>query len=52
MLQKLPVALEQVKAGNAAENLQIKFIKSYIPCIQQNKFIKKVYNNMMNSIKI
>ena len=30
MLQRLPVALAQVKTGNTSENLQTKFVKSYI----------------------
>ena len=30
----------------------MKSIKLYIPCIQQNKLLKKVYNNIGSSIKI
>ena len=41
MLQRLPIDLAQVKAGNAQKTYQIKSIKSHIPCIDQNKSLKK-----------
>ena len=40
-LQRLPIALTQVKAGNTSENHQMKSIKSYILCIEQKKLLKK-----------
>ena len=40
MLEKLPVALAQVKASNTSENLL------------KNKITKKVYNNILNSIQL
>ena len=51
MLQRLPIALAQVKAGNTSENLlnEIKQI-IYSPC-RANETTKNVYNNITNSIK-
>ena len=46
MLKKLPMVLAQVKAGNT----KIKFIKLYVICIEQKKLLKKVCNNIINSI--
>ena len=51
MLQRLPIALAQVKAGNTSENLlneisQIIYFLYFIIEITKN-----VYNNIMNSIK-
>ena len=40
MLQKLPIAIAQVKPGNTFENLLNKH-KLYIFCIKQNKLLKK-----------
>ena len=49
MLQRLPIALEQVKAGNASENL-LNEIKQIIYSLHRAKEItEKVYNNIMNS---
>ena len=38
MLQRLPIALAQVKAGNSSESL---LGKLFILCINQNKSLKK-----------
>ena len=52
MLQRLPIALAQVKAGNTSENL-LNEIRQIIHSLYQVKEItKKVYNNIMNSIKV
>ena len=51
MLQILPIAPEQVRAGNTSENL-LNEIKQIIYSLHRAKEItKKVYNNIMNSIK-
>ena len=48
ILQRLPVSLAQVKAGNASENL-LNEIRQIIYSLYRNKEItKKVYNNIMN----
>ena len=52
MLQRLPVALAQVKAVNASENV-LNEIRQIINSLYQAKEItKKVYNNIMNSVKL
>ena len=52
MLQRLPIALAQVKSGNASEN-ELNEIHQLIELLYQAKEIpKKVYNNIMNSIKL
>ena len=38
MLQRLPIALAQVKAGNTSGNLLNESEKSYILCIEQNNY--------------
>ena len=50
MLQRLPIALAQVKAGNNSENLlnEIRHI-IYSP-YQSKEITKKVYNNLMKSL--
>ena len=53
MLQRLPIALAQVKAGNNSENLlnEIRQIIYSIYSLYQSKEItKKVYNNLMKSL--
>ena len=52
MLQILPIALEQVKVGNTSENLlnEIRQIIHFLYWVKE--ITKKVYNNIMNSIKL
>ena len=52
MLQRLPTGLGQVKAVNTSENF-LKEIRQLIQFLCQKKEItKKVYNNIMNSIRV
>ena len=52
MLQRIPIALAQIKAGNTSENL-LNEIRQIIYSLYRTKEItKKVYNNIMNSIKL
>ena len=52
MLQRLPIALAQVKAGNNSEIL-LNEIKQIVFSLYQSKQItKKVYNNIINSINM
>ena len=53
MLQRLLIALGQVKAGNTSENL-LNQIRQIIYSLYQvkKKITKIVYNNIMNSIKV
>ena len=50
MIQRLPTALAQVKAGNNSENL-LSEIRQIIYSLYQSKEItKKVHNNLMKSL--
>ena len=51
MLQRLPLALAQVKAGNTTENLLNEFRQIIYSLYWANEITKKVYNNVMNSVK-
>ena len=52
MLQRLLIALAQVKVGNTSENL-LNEIRQIIYFLYRAKEItKKVYNNRMNAIKL
>ena len=52
MLQRLPTALAQVKAGNNSESL-LNEIRQIVYSLYQSKQIpKKVYNNIIKSINI
>ena len=41
MLQRLPIALAQMKAGNNSENLLNEIRQFFIICINQKKLLKK-----------
>ena len=52
MLQTLPIAFAQVKAGNNSESL-LNEIRQIVYSLYQSKQItKKVYNNIMKSINL
>ena len=52
MLQRLPIALAQVKVGNNSEIL-LNEIRQIVYSLYRSKEItKKVYNNIINSIKV
>ena len=52
MLKRLPIALAQVKAGNNSESL-LNEIRQIVYSLYRSKVItKKVYNNIINSIKV
>ena len=53
MVQRLPIALPQVKAGKTSENL-LNEIRQIIYSLYQVEEIitKNVYNHIMNSIKV
>ena len=52
MLQRLPLALAQVKAGNTSENLLNKIRQIIYSLHGEIEVTKKVYNNIVNSIKV
>ena len=52
MLKRLPIALAPVKAGNNSESL-LNEIRQIVYSLYRSKEItKKVYNNIINSIKV
>ena len=51
MLQRLPIVLARVKAGNDSE-ISLNEIRQIVYSLDQSKQItKKVYNNIIKSIK-
>ena len=52
MLNKLPIALVQVKAGNTSENLLNEIRQVICSLFREKEITKKVYNNVMNSINL
>ena len=52
MLQRLPIALARVKAGDTFENLLNEIRKIIYSLYQEKEITKKVYNDIMNSIKL
>ena len=52
MLQGLPISLAQIKAGNNSQSL-LNEIRQIVSSLYQSKEItKKVYNNILKSIKV
>ena len=52
MLQRLPIGLAQVKAGNNSESL-LNEIRQIVYSLYQSKQVtKKVYNNIIKSINV
>ena len=52
MIQRLPIALAQIKAGNNSESL-LNEIRQIVYYLYQSKDItKKVYNNIIKLIKV
>ena len=52
MLQRLPIALAQVKAGNNSESLLNEIRQIVYSLYQSKKITKKVYNNIIKSIQL
>ena len=52
MLQRLPIVLGQVKAGNISENLIYETCQVIYSLYQEKEITKKVYNNIMSPIKL
>ena len=51
LLQRLPIALAQVEVGNISEDL-LNEIRQIIYSLYREKITKKVYNNIINSVKV
>ena len=52
MLKRLPTALAQIKAGNNSESLLNEIIQIVYSLHRSKEITKKVYNNIINSIKV
>ena len=52
MLQRLLIALAQVKAGNNPESLWIEISQIVYSLYQSKEITKKVYNNIIKSIQL
>ena len=52
MLQRLTIALAQVKAGNTSGNLVNEIRQTIYYFNRAKEITKKVYNNIMNSIQL
>ena len=50
MLQRLPIALAQVKAGKNSENLLNEIGQIIYSLYQSKEITKKLYNNLMKSL--
>ena len=50
MLQRLPIALAQVKAGNNSENLLNEIIQIIYSLYQSKEITKRVNNNLIKSL--
>ena len=52
MLKRLPIDLAQVKAGNNSESLLNEISQIVYSLYRSKKITKKVYSNIINSIKV
>ena len=52
MLQRLPIAFAQVKAGNNSENFLNKIRQIDYSLYQLKEITKKLYNNIIKSIQL
>ena len=52
MLQRLPIALAQIKAGNNSESLLNEIRQIAYSLYQSKQITKKVYNNIIKSINV
>ena len=52
MLQRLPLALAQVKAGNISQKLLNEITQIVYSLHQSKEITKKVYNNLIKSMQL
>ena len=52
MLQRLLIALAQIKAGNNSESLLNEIMQIVYSLYRSKEITKKVYNNIIKSIKV
>ena len=51
-LQRLPIVLVQVKAGNTSKNLLNEIRQIIYFSYQEKELTEKLYNNIMNLVKV
>ena len=51
LLQRLPIALAQVKASNKSESLLNEIRQIFYSLYQSKEITKKVYNNIIKSVQ-
>ena len=52
MLQRLPIALPQIKAGSTSENLLNAITQLIYSLVPAKEITEKMYNNIMNLTKV
>ena len=52
MLQSIPIALAQIKADNNSESLLNEIRQTVYSLYRSKEIIKKLYNNIIKSIKV
>ena len=52
MLQRLPISFAQIKAGNNSQSLLNEIRQMVYSLYQSKEITKKVYNNILKSIKV
>ena len=52
MLQRFPISLAQIKAGNSSQSLLNEIRQIVYSLYQSKEIIKKVYKNILKSIKV
>ena len=52
MIQRLLIALAQIKVGNTSTNLLNEIRQIIYSLFQAKEITKTVYNNIMNSVKV
>ena len=52
LLQRLPIALAQVKAGNNSESLLNEIRQTVYSLYQSKQITKRVYNNLIKSVNV
>ena len=52
IIQRLPIAPAQAKAGNTSENLMNEIRQTIYSLYREKEVTKTVYNNILNSIKL
>ena len=52
MLQRLPISLAQINAGNNSQSLSNEIRQIFYSLYQSKEITKKLYNNILKSVKV